>query len=754
MGKVGNASVYRVWVLPPHPAPCPALSGIMFDESVPFYRLFPYRTAPLPPLLLFLEPGPPPVDPLPPHSLAPSSVSQVDPVEPVKVAVDSGAAGGGATRGATARGAEQAGAGPGGTEPACTEPGVAESESAEPGGAELGGAEPERAEPGGAEPGGTLSPRGPPAGGSAARGSGALGPRGIGAAGAGGTAEVGAEGIGVGGAGGIGAGAAGVTGAVGPGGARTGGTGAAGGTGAVGPVGARAGGTGATGAGGAAGVGDGDPGAGDTGAGGAGPGNAGAVGAGFGAAVTPMSHPASPVRVVCTCRRVSRPRPPPVLGTRHMALRPSSVPQRVPLPSSPASSLSDSPDPESNLARAATTACRLHYATSLVAESESDSPPSVGGECTLGTDVLEDRQEDFECLAGAEHHLVSMLIAPEGDPYAPDIPTPRSYAEAITVPPPRANIVDGMWIFRVKRPPGSPPTFKACYVARGFSQRQGVDFFRTFSPTPKMTTLQGSLHEEIWLRRSPGFTGSFPAGTQWSLRQPVYGLRQAPRDWLDTLRTMLAALGFSPSTADPSLFLCNDTSLPPFYVLVYVEDLVFATADTEALALVKLELQKRHTCTDLGELRSYIGLQITRDRARRTITLTQSHMVHQVLQRFGFWYSLPHSTPPTGHSLSAPPSDESVDPSGTYPALVGCLMYLMTCTRRDLAYPLSILARYVAPERHRPKQWEDARRVFRYLCSMSGMGLVLVGQGPVVLTRHEDASWVDDLATQQLQFQG
>ncbi|CAI7815314.1 unnamed protein product [Closterium sp. NIES-54] len=191
------------------------------------------------------------------------------------------------------------------------------------------------------------------------------------------------------------------------------------------------------------------------------------------------------------------------------------------------------------------------------------------------------------------------------------------------VPPPGANIVSGMWIFRVKRPPGSPPAFKARYVARGF----------------------------------------------------IYGLRQAPREWHDTLRTTLAALGFAPSTADPSLFLRTDTTLPPFYVLVYVDNLVFATADTDALAHVKSELQKRHTCTDLGELTSYLGLRITRDRAQRTITLTQSHMVQQVLQHFGFTYSSPQSTPlPTGHSLSAPPSDESVEPSGPYPELVGCLM--------------------------------------------------------------------------------
>ncbi|CAI7818286.1 unnamed protein product [Closterium sp. NIES-54] len=240
-----------------------------------------------------------------------------------------------------------------------------------------------------------------------------------------------------------------------------------------------------------------------------------------------------------------------------------------------------------------------------------------------------------------------------------------------------------------------------------------------------------------------GFQHSVPAG------QPARG-DLAPREWHDTPRTTLVALRFAGATADPSLFLCTDTSLPPFYVLVYVDDLVFATAYTKALTLVKSELQKRHTCTNLGELRSYLGLQITRDRARRTITLTQSHMVHQVLQRFGFQFSSPQPTPlSTSHSLSAPPSDESVEPSGPYPELVGCLMYLMTSTRPDLAYPLSLLARYVALGRHRKVHWDAAKRVLRYLCSTSGMGLMFGGWGPVVLTGHADASWVDDSGTQR-----
>ncbi|CAI7915732.1 unnamed protein product [Closterium sp. NIES-54] len=246
------------------------------------------------------------------------------------------------------------------------------------------------------------------------------------------------------------------------------------------------------------------------------------------------------------------------------------------------------------------------------------------------------------------------------------------------------------------------PHFLWPFAVRG-SQRD----YELHSLDFSMAFLQGSLHEEILLRRPPGFTEYFPAGTLWSLQRPVYGLCQAPCEWNDTLKTTLAAFGFAPATADPSLFLRTDTSLPPFYVLVYVDDLVFATADTEALTLVKSELQKRHTCTDLGELRSYLGLQITWDRAQRIINLTQSHMVHQVLQRFGFQFFSPQPTPlSTSHSLSAPPSDESVEPSGPYPELVGCLI-------------------------------------------TSCMGLVLGGRGPVVLTGHADASWVDDSAMQR-----
>ncbi|CAI7750682.1 unnamed protein product, partial [Closterium sp. NIES-53] len=200
----------------------------------------------------------------------------------------------------------------------------------------------------------------------------------------------------------------------------------------------------------------------------------------------PASRPVSPVHSGRSGRCVPRQRQPAVSGSHLVVRHPSSPSLRVPLPSPPASSLPVVADPTSDQFRAEhstvtrllatvvtdtsfesaaasalvtelvdfAAACRLDYTASLVAESE---------------------QEELECLAAASPHLATMLLAPEGDLDAPDIPTPRSYAEAIAgeysfqwqtamdaemaswkstgtyvdeVPPPGANIVSGMWIFR------------------------------------------------------------------------------------------------------------------------------------------------------------------------------------------------------------------------------------------------------------------------------------------------------------------
>ncbi|CAI7893244.1 unnamed protein product [Closterium sp. NIES-53] len=660
-GEVGDASVFRFWgscafvhdtstdKLSTHAIPCVFLGfvpdapgwqfyhpnsrrvllsqDVTFDESVPFYRLFPYRSAPPPPPPLFLAPGPPPVDPLPPQGPAPSGVSQVDPLPgtaPVQVAVGSGAAPGAASGGAASGGAASGGA----------EPGGAESEGAGSGGDEPGGAEPEGVEPGGAKSKGAESegaePRGAASFGGPAGASPRVSPQQLrewlvrrarlqsGVRGARGAGDAGAGRAGVT----VGASGTGGSAAAGPGGART--------RGAELP---------------------------------------GLVVLGAleletlrslelleleALALVELALEALelkelelealarealelPEQEVLTLelevlealcvRDFPRLHPPPVPGTHAMALRPSCVPLLVPLPAPPESSLPEVPDSESDRARAASPTVNR-----LLAAAATDPSFESAAASTLVAELLE-----FTAACRLD------------------------YATAL--------------------------------VAESAST-------------------------------SPPFVG-----------------------------------GFARATAGPLLFLRTDISLPPFYVLVYVNDLVFATADTEALTLVNSELQKRHTCTDLGELRSYLGLQITWDRAQRTITLTKSHMVHQVLQRFGFQFSSPQPTPlSTSHSLSAPPSDESVEPSGPYPELVGCLMYLMTCTRPDLVYPLSLLSRYVAPGRHQKVQWDAARGYCRssqgYTFSLgSGSVSWLSTRSSSVLSSNSEAEiYAGAMAAQELRW--
>ncbi|CAI7793791.1 unnamed protein product [Closterium sp. NIES-53] len=620
-GKVGDASVFQVWgsLLPPHLTPCPPLLGRHVRQVGSLLPSLPLPLCPLPPPPIFLAQGPPPVDPLPPQGPAPSGVSWVDPLPgtvPVEVVVDSGAARGAASGGAASGGAELASA-----EPVGAGPEGAESGGAEPGGAEPGGTRPKGAEPGcaeseGAESGGA-EPRGTASAGGPAGASPRLSPR---------RDSLSPQQlcewfaqrtclrIGAVGTGGSPAGSAG-----------SGGTGA-GGVGASSPgvagVTAGARGTGVAGAAGAGGARTRGAESRGAGAGSAGAGNPGAEGAGTG--VTGAGG-------IVQRRQFFDPPLPSSLPP------PDSQDSPIPAPSPYAEqtdSLTERREPESCPALPV----RAVRTSRLV---PCPRPP------VPGTHIMALRPFSFPLRVPQPPCPASFL---------PDVPDPEyDLARATSPPIPRllaTVIID----------PSFEPTAASALVA------ELVDFAAAYR-LDYATSLVAESESDC-----PPFVG----GTQRSLRRPVYGLRQAPREWHDTPRTKLGALGFAPST-----FLRTDTSLPPFYVLVYVDDFVFAIADTEALALVKSELQKRHTCTDVGP-----------SALRLPVLLATVH-------------SSPQSTPlPTGHSLSAPPLDESVEPSGPYPELVGCLI-------------------------------------------TSGTGLVLGGRGPVVLTGHADASWVDDLATQR-----
>ncbi|CAI7899660.1 unnamed protein product [Closterium sp. NIES-54] len=509
-GEVGDASRFRVWgsrafvrdtsadKLSSHAVPCVFLGfvpdapgwqfyhatsrrvlpsqDVTFNESVPYYRLFPYRTAPLPPPPLFLAPGAAVVDPLPPQGAAPSGVSQVDPVEPVEVAVNSRPAAGVEPGGAEPRGAEPRGAEPGGAESGGAEPG-----GAEPWGAESGGTEPEGAESGGTEPWGAVTrspePGGPESGGSVPESptpgralssaqlrewylhaspprrelpsrdqirewyerrctlwSGAPGVTDPGAAGA----AAGATGPGVGAAAGTadpGGGAA--AGAEDPGAGTAAGAvepdvGAAAGTEDSG-VGAAAGaedpGAGAAAGAVESGVGA-AAGAGDTGVGAA----TGAEDSGVGAA----AGTEDPGTGDCAGPGVAARRWPYFVPLLQQVLGP---------PPSPG------PSPPSTCPQPVQSQLELRPASPLLAPSPYTGPSGS---------LAEQREPASRPASPVRPARTSGFGSRQRPP-----PVPGTHRMSLR--PSTAPLRAPLWIFRVKRPPSSPPVFKARYVARGFT---------------------------------------------------------------------------------------------------------------------------------------------------------------------------------------------------------------------------------------------------------------------------------------------
>ena len=178
----------------------------------------------------------------------------------------------------------------------------------------------------------------------------------------------------------------------------------------------------------------------------------------------------------------------------------------------------------------------------------------------------------------------------------------RNETWTLVPPPPRVNVIDSKWVFKVKKhSDGSIERYKARLVARGFRQRYGLDYEDTFSPVVKPTTirlllsiavtrgwslrqldvqnafLHGLLEEEVYMRQPPGFSDPDRPDYLCRLTKALYGLKQAPRAWHARLATALRALGFAPSTADSSLFLLQKPEVT-MYLLVYVDDIILVSS--------------------------------------------------------------------------------------------------------------------------------------------------------------------------------
>ena len=282
------------------------------------------------------------------------------------------------------------------------------------------------------------------------------------------------------------------------------------------------------------------------------------------------------------------------------------------------------------------------------------------------------------------------------------------------------KVIEGKWVLTTKRNvDGSILRHKGRWVAKGYFQREGVDYTETFAPVAKMTSLRlllshvavqdweleqldvetaflnGYLEEEVYMEQPHGFVEPGKEEYVCKLQRSLYGLKQSPRAWYERLHEYMMEMGFERNVADHSEYSQRNGE-ECLVVLVYVDDLVLASKRPSRINDFKARMAQEFKMRDLGAAHVFLGLEIVRDRNARTINLTQRHYAEQVLERFGMKDSKPIGTPTVANAPLAKEDVEVTLAEHTwYRSAVGSLMYLMVATRPDIAYAVGAVSKYV-----------------------------------------------------------
>ncbi|CAI7913101.1 unnamed protein product [Closterium sp. NIES-54] len=207
--------------------------------------------------------------------------------------------------------------------------------------------------------------------------------------------------------------------------------------------------------------------------------------------------------------------------------------------------------------------------------------------------------------------------------------------------------------------------------------------------------LNGIILEELYMLQPEGLDDG--SGRVCRLKKAIYGLKQAPRAWYHKLEETLLAGGFKKSECDHSLFLLQEKE-QFLMLLMYVDDILLFSESAAMIERVEEMLEMQFKCSKMGDVKYYLGMHVERDLDKGVLRLHQRKYCEGLAEKYGLQDGGKPATPlPSGFTVEPCADEEVVGESD----------------------------------------------------STSGMGLMLGGRGPVVLTSHADASWVDDSATQR-----
>ena len=327
--------------------------------------------------------------------------------------------------------------------------------------------------------------------------------------------------------------------------------------------------------------------------------------------------------------------------------------------------------------------------------------------------------------------------------------------------------VGSKWVFKVKvSADGSVERYKARLVAQGYSQKYGIDYDEIFCPVVRSESirtvialaaqnglqlhqmdvtsafLNGDLEEEVYMKQPEGFTVKGKEHLVCKLKRSIYGLKQSPRCWNQTLDTQLKKMGFIQSTSDPCIYTSSKEGL--LILAVYVDDIVLAGKSEKQIKEVKTALAKLFQVKDMGEMNYFLGVSVKQNPKTGETWIGQPLYTQSILRKFGMENARSIRTPvdPSTKLLKATDGCEMADPV-LYQSAVGSLLYLSNWTRPDITYAVSSVARFCTNPTK--QHWIAVKRIMRYLKGTPNHGLMYSKGDPKSCMGYSDADWAGDV---------
>ncbi|XRB19203.1 retrovirus-related Pol polyprotein [Pseudoscourfieldia marina] len=328
------------------------------------------------------------------------------------------------------------------------------------------------------------------------------------------------------------------------------------------------------------------------------------------------------------------------------------------------------------------------------------------------------------------------------------------------------NLIGCKWVFKIKlNSDGSIARYKARLVAQGFSQIHGVDYSETYAPVVQYQTLRTllaiysargfyfgqidvetaylyALVQELIYMRPPKGTNYGP-NKICRLLKSLYGLKQAGRNWYLDLKDYLVELGFKPGEVDIGMYSAAVGTENEIWILVYVDDIIFASKNEQTKDIFAGHLRKKYRITEPAQLTWALGMKVSF--AADGIILTQDLYVSKILERFGFTSAAKSATTPLAHGTTLTRADEE-DAEARHLAqqFVGAILYAAVISRPDLSSTVRVMSHVMSKP---PSNFEACKKhVLRYLSGTINRGIKYNTNSnvPLKLIGYCDASWGDN----------